>query len=44
MNIRIYDSSITQMDISKALVLNDFAVESISKKMNSLEDYFLKVN
>ena len=41
--IRIYDSSITQLDISKAFILNDVAVESISKKTSSLEDYFLKL-
>ncbi|WHY77958.1 ABC transporter ATP-binding protein [Neobacillus sp. WH10] len=41
--IRIYDSSITQLDISKAFILNDVSVESISKKTSSLEDYFLKL-
>lgn len=41
--IRIYDSNLTQMEISKTLILNDVAVESINKKTSSLEDYFLKL-
>ncbi|MCI1591086.1 ABC transporter ATP-binding protein [Heyndrickxia oleronia] len=41
--IRIYDSNVTQKEISKSLVLNDISVESINKKSHSLEEYFLKL-
>ncbi|MCX8128839.1 MAG: ABC transporter ATP-binding protein [Clostridia bacterium] len=41
--IRIYDSGIPQSSISKALILNDIAIESINSKSNSLEDYFLNL-
>ncbi|ODG92509.1 MULTISPECIES: ABC transporter ATP-binding protein [Bacillaceae] len=40
--IRIYDMNTAQGKISKALVLNGVLVESINKKDNTLEDYFLK--
>ncbi|AJS60627.1 ABC transporter ATP-binding protein [Paenibacillus sp. IHBB 10380] len=39
--IRIYDTTIAQSDISKTLILNDVAIESINKKTASLEEYFL---
>ncbi|MDX8365468.1 ABC transporter ATP-binding protein [Cytobacillus sp. IB215665] len=41
--IRIYDSNISQSEISKALILKDVAIESITKKNNTLEEYFLKM-
>ncbi len=41
--IRIYDMNTTQGKISKTLVLNGVLVESINKKDNTLEDYFLKM-
>lgn len=39
--IRIYDTTIAQSVISKTLILNDVAIESINKKTASLEEYFL---
>lgn len=42
-NIRIYDTHILTQEISKALALNDVAIESIGKKAETLEDYFLKL-
>lgn len=42
-SIRIYDSRISQKEVSKALILNDISIESISRKSSSLEDYFLKL-
>lgn len=41
--IRIYDPNVTHNQISKALVLNDVTIESVTKKTNSLEDYFLNM-
>lgn len=41
--IRIYDSGISQKEVSKTLVLNDISIEAISRKNSSLEDYFLKL-
>ncbi|WP_088068125.1 ABC transporter ATP-binding protein [Gottfriedia luciferensis] len=41
--IRIYDINTAQGKISKTLVLNGVSVESINKKDNTLEDYFLKM-
>jgi ABC-2 type transport system ATP-binding protein len=41
--IRIYDLKLSQKDISKALILKDVEIEAISRKNNSLEDYFLKL-
>lgn len=41
--IRIYDSRISQKEVSKALILNDISIESINRKSSSLEDYFLKL-
>ncbi len=41
--IRIYDINTAQGKISKTLVLNGVLVESINKKDNTLEDYFLKM-
>ncbi|WP_214480543.1 ABC transporter ATP-binding protein [Bacillus sp. SM2101] len=41
--IRIYDSNISQSEISKALILKDVDIESITKKNNTLEEYFLKM-
>ncbi|MMZ60372.1 putative ABC transporter ATP-binding protein YxlF [compost metagenome] len=41
-NIRIYDE-ISQSELTKALVINDVAIEAIHKKSSSLEDYFLSL-
>lgn len=41
--VRIYDTSTPQGKISQTLVLNGVLVESITKKDNTLEDYFLKI-
>lgn len=41
--IRIYDLKLSQKDISKALILKDVEIEAISRKNNSLEDYFLNL-
>lgn len=41
--IRVYEQGVTQQDISKTLVMNDVAIESINKRNSSLEDYFLKL-
>ncbi|WP_042460429.1 ABC transporter ATP-binding protein [Neobacillus dielmonensis] len=38
---RIYDTSISQSEISKTLILNGVMIEEINKKNHSLEDYFL---
>jgi ABC-2 type transport system ATP-binding protein len=39
--IRIYESKSPQSEIIKTLVLNDIAIEAITKKNSSLEDYFI---
>ncbi|MNI35162.1 Daunorubicin/doxorubicin resistance ATP-binding protein DrrA [compost metagenome] len=39
--IRIYAASIPQIEITRTLIMNDVAIESITKKNGSLEDYFL---
>ena len=41
--IRIYDSKATTQEISKTLALHDVEMSAISKKTESLEDYFLKL-
>jgi len=41
--IRIYETAITEGEISKALILNDVLVSKINKKEHTLEDYFLKM-
>lgn len=41
--IRIYSTEHTQRDISKALILNDISIETLSKKNHTLEDYFLSL-
>ncbi|MCP3740492.1 ABC transporter ATP-binding protein [Rossellomorea sp. BNER] len=41
--IRIYESTVSQGEISQALILNNVLVEEINKKNHSLEDYFLKL-
>ncbi|MCJ8014569.1 ABC transporter ATP-binding protein [Paenibacillus sp. KQZ6P-2] len=38
--IRIYDLSISQIDISKMLALHDIGIEEILKHTSSLEDYY----
>lgn len=39
--IRIYDTDLPQNEIAKKLIMNDVIIESIHKKNQSLEDYFL---
>jgi ABC-2 type transport system ATP-binding protein len=39
--LRIYDSRLSQSEISKAFIMNDVMIEEINKKNHSLEDYFL---
>lgn len=41
--IRIYDSTVSQKVISKALIEQDIEIEAINKKTSSLENYFLKL-
>lgn len=41
--IRIYEDKVSQTDISKTLILNDVAIESINRKNSSLEDYFMNL-
>lgn len=41
--IKIYDLSLPQNIISKALILGDVSIDGIIKKNNSLEDYFLNL-
>lgn len=42
-SIRIYDSTVSQQSLSRALIEHDVEIEEISKKTSSLEDYFLKL-
>lgn len=41
--IRIYDVDTPTQELSKKLVQNDVAIESMNEKSESLEDYFLKM-
>ncbi|OOM75515.1 putative ABC transporter ATP-binding protein YxlF [Clostridium puniceum] len=41
--IRIYDLKFSQKDISKVLILKEIEIEAISRKNNTLEDYFLNL-
>ena len=41
--IRIYDSTLSQKSLSRALIEHNVEIEEISKKTSSLEDYFLKL-
>jgi ABC-type multidrug transport system, ATPase component len=41
--IRIYKSNCTTQEISKALALDNVAIESMNRKTDTLEDYFLKM-
>lgn len=41
--IRIYEDKVSQTDISKTLILNDVAIESINRRNSSLEDYFMNL-
>lgn len=41
--IRIYDLDTPTQELLKMLMLNEVAIESMSKKSESLEDYFLKM-
>lgn len=42
-NIRIYDERIQTSELSKVLALNDVEIDFIGRKLESLEDYFLKI-
>lgn len=39
--IRIYEAGISQPEVSKTLIMNDVAIESIHHKRTSLEEYFI---
>lgn len=41
--IRIYDSGVSQNDISRALINHNVAIEGISKKSKSLEEFFMNL-
>ncbi len=41
--IRIYDQTTPVEELSRQLVLNDVSIESLSKRNESLEDFFLKM-
>ena len=41
--IRIYDTRVTTTDIARALTSQKIAIQTIGKKSESLEDYFLKL-
>lgn len=41
--IRIYETNISQGELSKALILEDVFIEEIHSKNDTLEDYFLKL-
>lgn len=41
--IRVYDWTVSQKVISKALIEQDIEIETINRKTSSLEDYFLKL-
>lgn len=41
--IRVYEMTVTQQEISKALIMNDVEIEGINKKHSSLEEYFLNL-
>ena len=41
--IKIYDLSLPENSISKALILGDVSIDGIIKKNNSLEEYFLNL-
>jgi ABC-2 type transport system ATP-binding protein len=38
--IRIYELTLSQIEISKVLVLHDIDIEEIQKHLRTLEDYF----
>jgi len=41
LTIRIYDNKIAQSEVTKTLIMHDVAIETITKKNSTLEDYFL---
>lgn len=41
--LRIYENRISPQDISKALSENNISIESLGRKSESLEDFFLKI-
>ena len=41
--IRIYDADITQNDVTRTLVEHDVSIQSITRKVHTLEDYFLSM-
>ena len=41
--IRVYENRISPQEISKILSMNDVSIESLGRKSESLEDFFLKL-
>lgn len=41
--IRIYDADITQNDVTRALVAKDVSIQSVTRQIHSLEEYFLSM-
>ena len=41
--IRIFEDNVSTQELSKTLALNDVPIDSLNKKAETLEDYFLKV-
>lgn len=41
--IRIYEATVSPVELAKNLVLNDVGIESLSRNNASLEDYFLEI-
>lgn len=40
--LRVYDPSVTAVQLSRSLVLNDIGIESLTRKSISLEEHFVK--
>jgi ABC-2 type transport system ATP-binding protein len=41
--IRIYQSEVSPVELSKVLILNDVGIEALNKKKTTLEEHFLKL-
>ncbi|MBW7476386.1 ABC transporter ATP-binding protein [Paenibacillus oenotherae] len=41
--IRIYETDLSQAEVSKTLIMNDIEIESINKRHTTLEEYFLQL-
>ncbi|GKU76348.1 ATP-binding cassette domain-containing protein [Paenibacillus sp. L3-i20] len=41
--IRIYETALSQEELSKGLIMNDVPVESINRRHHSLEEYFFEI-